>query len=379
MSLLVFFEGSGGSTVPTTITPQIVTVNAQVTTAPAPSTLQQSGALVSYGGTTLATGTYQYCGTAAAVTAILSTAGNYVELGHMATTFFAQGSSVGVYVLELGVQASIPTQITLLGTFVAANPNAFYAYLVPAAWDSANAAAVQTMASAFGSATGKTYFFVTTSSSTIAAYATKAIIATAPSPTAATTEFQAAVIFYQWLANSPSLAAPIGPMNFRFVYGVTPWVLSLSANATAVNTILSAYGNVILTGAEGGISTSLIRNGTTMDGNQAMFWYAVDWILINADRQLSAAVINGSNSNPPVLYNQFGINYLLGILQNLGTTGIAEGLLLAATFTAVPFVTYINANPANYAAGIYGGFACTATPQLGFDSIIFYLNATTFA
>ena len=360
-----------------TITPQIVVVSATVTTAPTASTLQQSGALVSFGGTTLTTNTYQYCGNLAAVTAILSSAGNYVELTHMATTFFAQGGAVGVYVLELGVQASVPTQITDLTTWITGNPNVFYAYLVPAAWDTANAATVNTAAANYSSATGKTYFFVTTTSTNVSDYTNKAIIATVPSPTAASTEFQAAALFYQWLANNPQLAAPAAPMNFRFVYGVTPWVLT--GNATTINTVLSAYGNLILTGAEGGISTSTLRNGTTADGNQAMFWYAVDWILINADLRLANAIINGSNSNPPIVYNQLGINYLLGVLQNLGTPGIANGLLLSAVFTATSFAAFTTANPSDYAAGVYQGFSCVATPQLGFTQIEFFLNATTFA
>jgi len=359
------------------ITPQIVTVSATVVTAPAPSTLQQSGALVSYGGSTLSTGTYQYCGNAAAVTAILSSAGNYVELGKMSTTFFAQGSAVGVYVLELGVQASVPTQITLLGTWVTANPNVFYAYLVPAAWDTSNSAGVQTMAANYASPTSKTYFFVTASSANIAAYLAKSIFATVPSPTAAGTEFQAAAPFYQWLANNPSLAAPAAPMAFRFVYGVTPWVQT--GNSATINTILTAFGNVILTGAEGGISTATLFRGTTADGNQAMFWYSVDWFLINSDLRLANAVINGSNSNPPLLYNQFGINALFTVLQSLGTTGVSLGLALAATFQAIPFSTYVNANPSDYAAGKYAGFSCSVTPQLGFETITFFLTATTFA
>ena len=44
-----------------TITTRIVNVNATVTRAPVPSQLQQSGALVSVGGTTLTPGTYEYC------------------------------------------------------------------------------------------------------------------------------------------------------------------------------------------------------------------------------------------------------------------------------------------------------------------------------
>ncbi|MDE2105059.1 MAG: hypothetical protein KGL39_47915, partial [Patescibacteria group bacterium] len=156
--------------------PLIVQVNVSQQTAPTPSTLQQTGALISQGGTTLTPGTYQlltslqtlatyiqsakalaslawsngvvtattsaahgfatnlhipmviagasptgYNGTfTATVTGtdtftypLLSnpgsetTAGTYLpestnELNQMATTFFAQGSIVPVYVLELG-------------------------------------------------------------------------------------------------------------------------------------------------------------------------------------------------------------------------------------------------------------------------------------
>ena len=51
----------------TTITPRIVNINATVTRAPTPSQLQQSGTLISLGGTTLTTNSYQYCGDLATV------------------------------------------------------------------------------------------------------------------------------------------------------------------------------------------------------------------------------------------------------------------------------------------------------------------------
>lgn len=358
-------------------TSTIVSVNATVTAAPAPSQLQQSGALVSEGGTTLSSGTYQYCATLAQLTALLSTAGNYVELGHMASTYFAQGNAVGVYVLELGTQSTAPLGITALQTWITANPQVFYAYLTPANWDG-SAAAFNTMAALFSSPTSKTYFFATTSSGTISAYAptTKAIIATVPSPTAAGTEFQAAALFYQWLSNNPSASSPAPPMAFRFLFGVTPW--SLIGNQTTINSILTAGGNVILTGAEGGISTATLFKGTTMDLNQAMFWWAVDWVLINAKQRLTAAIIDGSNSNPPLYYNQSGINQLLAILNNLGTDGVSFGLLLTESFAATSFKDFTAANPSDYAAGIYTGFSATVQPQGGFLSITFNLDATQF-
>lgn len=359
------------------ITSTIVTVNAQVTAAPTPSTLQQSGALVSVGGTTISANTSQYFGTLAAVVAALSSSGNYLEIQHMATTFFAQGNAVGLYILELGVEGSASAGITALGTWITNNPGNFYAYLTPATWD-ASGAALNTLAANYSSPTGKTYFFVTTTTNTITAYdvTTKAIIATVPSPTAAGTEFQAAALFYQWLSNLPSAANPVPPMAYRFLYGVTPWVQT--GNQASINTILTAYGNIVLTGAEGGISTATLFKGTTMDGNQAMFWYAVDWLQINAKQLLAAAIINGSNENPPLYYNQNGINRLLSILEAIGSAGISFGLLLSASFVATPFLTYTQANPTNYAAGIYNGLSATVTPQAGFLTITFDIDAVQF-
>jgi hypothetical protein len=358
------------------VTSQIVIVNAIVTEAPTPSQLQQSGALVSVGGTTQTTGTYTYYGTLAGVVAALSSSGNFDEIQDMATTFFAQGNAVGLYVLELGVEGSSAAGITALGSWITSNPGIFYAYLTPAAWD-ASGAALNTLAANYSSPTGKTYFFVTTTSSTISAYAgNKAIFATVPSPTAAGTEFQAAAFFYQWLSNAPSATSPAPPMGYRFMFGVTPWVTV--NNQTQINAVLTAYGNVILTGAEGGISTATSFKGTTMDGNQSMFWWDVDWVQIKAKQLLAAAIINGSNENPPLYYNQNGINHLLAILQEIGNTGISFGILLSASFASVPFALYTQQNPSNYAAGIYNGFSATVTPQNGFLTITFNLDALAF-
>lgn len=360
------------------VTSTIVNVSAVVTAAPAASTLQQSGALVSVGGTDLTTDAYEYCGTLAQVQAILSNAGNYQELLDMATTFFAQGESVGLYVLELGTQVSGAAGITALENWINANPGIFYAYLTPAAWDS-QGAALNTMAANYSSPTGKTYFFVTTTQGTISPYqaTTKAIIATVPSPGAATTEFQAAALFYQFLANSPNLASPAAPMAYRFLYGVTPW--SLTNNQAAINAILTAYGNVILTGAEGGISTACLFKGTTMDGNQMMWWYGIDWLLINAKTDLAAALINAANSKNPIYYRQSGINRLLAVVQDLCNDGVSFGLLESATPSATSFQSYIAANPNDYKNGIYNGFSVTATGQNGFLKITFNLDAMQFA
>ena len=437
-----------------TITPQIVTLNTQVQIAPSVSQLQQSGAIVSTGGTTLAAGASLYCGNLAAVTAILSaplaitslawlagvvtatvpvdlelavgqtfttmisgaapagyngtfvatvatpttftyslatnpgtetTPGTYTPnnaafVNDAATTFFAQGTAVlGVSVLELGPVTSASNAITALQAWITANasPQQFYAYLIPPSWDANAAATLNTVTKNYSSPTSKTYFFVTTTTSNVALYAAnKAVIALAPSPTQASTEEQTAQAFYQWLVNNPGPANVLAPMAFRYVYGVTPW--PQKGNATPIQSVLSAYGNLILTGAQGGINEAILVNGTTMDGSQAAFWYGVDYFQIQVAQALAGAIIDGSNTQPPLLYNQAGINTLQAIAEQIASNAVAYGCAQSVTVNAIPFTTYVAANPTDYANGIYNGFSATLTGQSGFLTITFNLTAVAF-
>lgn len=442
------------------ITTKIVNLTAQVVSAPVPSQLQQSGALVSVGGTSLTTGTYQYCGDLTTVKKYLLTSGtgNYAELLNMATTFFAQGTGVGIYLLELGYNANIVTQITSLRTWITANPGVFYSYLTPVDWDSMSeivgsvtvgagtytyttapnvtftaatgggvtatatatinasgqvtsititnpgwypnqaaptatlglaatgtapsltvvmANALNVMAANYSSATGKTYFFVDTTISGMAAYANnKAIFSLVTSPTAASTEYQVSFPFYQWLVNNPRAASPLAPMGFRYGYGVTPW--APANNEGTLTNILTNYTNVVYTGAEGGISTACLFKGMLQDGTQASWWYGIDWFQIQVKQALAAAIINGSNSNPPLLYNQNGINTLQKIAQNIANSAVTFGCALSATVFAQSFADYTTQNPNDYAAGIYNGFSATVVGQNGFQSITFKLSAVQF-
>jgi len=301
-------------------------------------------------------------------------------INNSATTFFAQGTSVGVYVLELGPVANAAVGITALQTWITANsnPQVFYAYLLPASWDAASSAALNTMTANYESPSGQTYFFVTTTVANLPNYASnKAVYAQVPSPTKASTEHQLAADFYQWLVNNPGSANPLAPMSYRYVFGVTPW--SVVNNQTNINTTLTDYGNLILTGAEGGVSTACIFKGTMMDGEQASWWYGVDWFRIQVKQALANAVINGSNSNPPLLYNQAGINTLQAIAQNIGNSAVVFGCALSVVVNAVPFATYTKQNPNDYNNGIYNGLSATLVGQNAFLTITFQLDAVQFA
>ncbi len=437
-----------------TITSQIVTINETVVIAPTPSQLQQSGAFISVGGTTLTAGTYQFLSSSSALATILSSAGNFAELENMNTTFFANGTVQGVYVLELGVQTTPDAAVSALETWINNNPGVFYSYLVPANWDSTkdevgsviintagsgitsitlafsaptsgttatgtanlqngevvsvtitdpgsgyssqptitptvNAGAVaptltailssafNILAGNFSSPTALTYFFGTTTSSTISNYSpNKSLNLMVESPTAPSTEFSQAAQFYNWLLNNPGPANKLAPMGYRYLYGVTPW--TVLGNSPAINTILSEYGNLIETGSQGGISNSCLFKGTMMDGSQAQWWYGIDWFNIQVNQALAAAIINGSNSNPPLEYDQAGINTLLSVANRVAKDAVTYGCALSAIVTAVPFSTYTTDNPSDYKAGLYKGFTATIVGQNGFLQLIFQLEALQF-
>lgn len=440
-----------------TITPQIVNLTAVLTVAPEPSQLQQSGAFVSVGGTTLATGSYLYCAQLSALQAVLQTSGsgNQVELNTMGTTFYAQGSSVGVYVLELGTQATGAAGMEALNTWITDNPGIFYAYLLPAAWDNTSevvgsaivtspgsgytaaptvafsgggggtgAAATATIAngvvtgititspgsgytsaptiafsggsgtgaaatanlaselnivaSEYASPTGRTYFFVTTTVANVATYQpNKSVYAFVPSPTANSQEFGAAAHFYQWLVNNPSATNQLSPMAYRFLTGVTAW--PSTGYAANIQTILSAYGNINLVPPQGGITSTCIFKGTTSDGSQSSWWYGIDWYQIAVTNDLADAVINGSNEEPPLLYDQNGINQLAGVAQRDLDTAISFGCALSGTVTATSFSAYTKANPNNYKAGLYAGLLANVVGQNGFLTVGITLDAVEFA
>lgn len=533
--------------------PAIVTVNVSLTVAPAPLTLQSSGALISCGATSLSASTSSLLTQLSDLTPLLkgalantsitystgvatvttaaphglvtgdveqitisgatptiyngvfnctitgastftyplvanpggsaSPAGSYTledvaELLAMATTFFAQGSNQGVFVLELGA-LDVTDAVAVLTTYIASNPNSaytagaqgyFYAYLTPRTWDG-NAAFLSMLAS-FEATTAQTYFYVTTTLQNYALYTNlmKCVFALIEAPamgnwpanvisgatwssadggqiTFTTTtahtvavgqwfqitgmtpagyngwfravlgttgstliayaatdpgsetifgtllanntvqaaipvlEFSCACALQHLLSYNPSPVNKVAPFAFAFVFGVTPFPTK-SFNSL-LTTLKAAATNVIGTGAEGGISIAIILWGQYKDGNDVTYWYSVDWVQQNVNQAISNAIINGSN-NPqnPLYYNQDGINRLQAVAQQVMSNGVSFGLVFAGlttpTVTAIPFATYVVANPSDYPIGKYAGLAVIYTPARGFIQIIFNVQVTSF-
>lgn len=323
-----------------------------------------------------------------------------VQLQQMATTFFAQGGTQGAYVLELG-PGDAAAGVTALTAFLTGTPNAFYSYLVPRYWD-ADASFLAYVAT-FEANTAKTYFFVTTTLANYASYTAlmKSVFWMVEAPSIPATEFSLAAAFYASLNYSPSSTTKVTPFAFSYLYGVTPY--PTAGNSATLTAIQAANGNVVGTGAEGGITTAILLWGTTSDGKDFTYWYSVDWSQINADLDISNAVINGSNDpTNPLYYNQAGIDRLQSVAARTMANGVAYGLVLGAvtqvaydqatfdalldsgTFAgqtvvnAVPFAAYNLANPSDYSIGKYSGLTVVYTPARGFKSIVFNLVVTDF-
>ena len=434
--------------------PNIVNVVVSQQIASAPNTLQQTGAFISQGGTTLAAGSTQLLTQLSSLTSILRPAtaisaitwsaevvtvttttahgipsgdtveiviagvaptgyngtfagtstgtntityplvtnpgsettlgtlqlNSAVELQAMANTFFAQGSNTSVFVLELGAN-TVANGITALEAYITANVGQpatsatpqFYSYLLPAEWD---VTAAQTMAKMYEGPTAQVYFYPTTTLATYTGWeGIKSVVASVQSPSAPVTEFSAAAIFWTTLSYNPSASSLVSPLEYTYVYFVTPYSTLTNTQQTL---LLAAGVNWVGTGAQGGISNTLIEGGTTMDLNPFNYWYATDWLAINVAQALAAAIINGSNlPTNPLYYNQAGINTLQKVAQATTNNGISFGLILSpATVNAVPFVTYVEQHPNDYATGTYNGLSLTFVPARGFNSITIYLTAS---
>jgi hypothetical protein len=159
--------GSNGIATATTTDPHLLPTNTRFVTTVAGATI------TAYNGTFVATATgaseFEYViGSHPADEpggSPITYTGPFVgDLQAMANTFFSQqGSSQGVYVLELGFTGGTTIAadgVTTLAEFINSSPQMFYSYLVPRLWNGDSA--FLSFLSGFENTTAKTYFFVTT-------------------------------------------------------------------------------------------------------------------------------------------------------------------------------------------------------------------------
>src|SRR5262245_57047627 len=336
-----------------------------------------------------------------------------VELNQMANTYFGQGNQVGVWVLELGYQDSLNNKVAALEQWLTNNPKTIYGFLMPREFGSAAwITAFEPLLKQFQNPEAMEYFWLTVIPSTMTTlgptYKNVIQMVEAPELTDPTMnnlsndigEFTLASMFYNALVFRPSNSNRVSPMAFKYVYAVTMY--PHKGNGPLLRSCKDAHTNYISTGAEGGISFTMIYEGVTLDGHDYFnWWWTIDWVQIQVDLDLSNAIINGSN-NPlaPLYYNQDGINrletVLFGTMQDASTFGMVLGkiemtnldgpelsnAINTGTFAgkcnvnAVPFLNYTLANPGHYKIGEYDGLSTLFIPARGFIHILVNVVAT---
>jgi hypothetical protein len=295
--------------------------------------------------------------------------------------------------------------VTALNTYINNNTvnglGPFYSYLVPLEWS--GEPTFFTFLAQFESLSGLTYFFCTATGSNYTSYVIqmKDVFVLIEAPAAPATEFSAAAMFFKWLNAAPSSTNKVTTMNYSNLFGVTPY--PQQGNGALLTTYFNAFINIVQTGSEGQLTNTILRNGTTRDGNDGKYWYSVDWVQLNINISLSAAMFTQSqNTQNPLQYNQDGINRLAAVLVSTMNTGVNFGLVLGvpilvdmapAAFVAAvaagqfagqtavnafDFLNYSLANPNDYANGLYSGFQVAYTPSRGFNQIIVGVNVSNF-
>lgn len=329
------------------------------------------------------------------------------ELQQMNTTYWAQGTSRAVYVLELG-EVSVVSAVTALSAFIDGDISLgntyqkFFSYLVPREWDTEPS--FKTLANNHTSPGSLVKFFVTTTISTYQDWVSGKypnVFAGVEAPAIGATEFSMAAPFQSSLANDPGSSNMVPPMAYRFMYGVTEY--PPAGNGTLLKTLQDNNINYIGTAAEGGLSNKMLVAGHMLDGMPFNYWYSVAWCAINLELDLANEVINGSNTTVnPLYYDQQGIGRLQRRALKTLRFGISYGLILGqvidtqlaqevfndeyekgvyagnAVINAVPFANYTSLNQSDYADGKYNGLSAVITPRRGFESITFNLNVTNF-
>jgi hypothetical protein len=359
-----------------------------------------------------------------------------IELQQMATTYFGQGNMVGPWVLELGYQSSIDNKVIALENWLADNPLTIYGFLMPREFGSdVNALPAwpgyptpypaptrfMGLLKQYQAPEKMEYFWVTVTPQTtrtldetykdvfklVEAPVLSDPLAVPPGSTSGYSnvidpegEFTLAALFYNALSYRPSNTNRISPMAFKYVYGVTEY--PQRHNGPLLVSFKSTNTNYITTGAEGGISFTMVYEGVTADHHDYFnWWYTIDWVQIEVNLNLSNAIINGSN-NPlaPLYYNQDGINYLQTVLYrtmvSASTFGMVLGKIVMSTYdgpdltnsinggefagecdvNAVPFLNYTLANPGDYKIGEYDGLSTLFIPSRGFIHVLVNVVAT---
>ena len=331
--------------------------------------------------------------------------GSQIDLSAFDETWWGQGNlGVGYYVFEAGT--AVPADvIEAVETYIDANPQTIYNWVFLPGMDAAHTE-MRAFLLLHNALSALLKFYIPVTASTYAAWEGEDtlrntfLMIQSPSANPAT-ELDVASVAQYFTACQPTPTNRLPPAQFTYLDAVTQYQPLTQA---LITTFLDNHINFVGTGAEGGITNTILIDGKTLNGTPMNVAYSIDWVQIQSNQAISNAVINGSN-NPlsPLYYNQNGIDRLQAVVVQVGNLAIASGLALGQVIqvdldptvfatnvglnvyrgnfvvNCVPFDIYTALNPADYANQLYGGIQVAYTPQYGFETIVFNLNVTQFA
>lgn len=274
--------------------------------------------------------------TSPATGTIVYTLEDVSELLAQVTTFFGQGTSASVYVLELG-KLDVTDAVAALQAWITANPGFFYSYLLPRTWD-ANAAMLAMFAS-FENTTAKTYFFVTTTLQNYGLYTSlmKCVVAMIESPaigTWATNTIAAATYSDLTVTFTTTTAHGVAVGQWYQITGMTPasyngWYLA--EQGTTGSTLISrVYAALASATVMGSLLPSYYSNAgipSTEFSHAADFYVSLNY---NPTSTNKVAPFNLSYLYGVTAFPTQGNSSLLSTLQaaniNIVGTGAAGGI-----------------------------------------------------
>ena len=332
-------------------------------------------------------------------------AGPQVYLEAADATWWDQGNAfTGYYIYETGTAVNA-TAIASVGTYLSAHPQSIYNWGFLPGVD-ADHTDLRALLLEYNALTSLIKFYLPVSTATYSSWYQEDTLRNTfimiQSPDAGVTELDIYAFMNYMTAFNPTPTNRLPPSQYTYLNGVTAY--QPLTQTTINNFTTNGIVNFVATGAEGGISNTILVPGKNLNRTPANVAYSIDWQQIQMNQAIANAVINGSN-NPesPLYYNQDGINFLQQVASTVATRALQCGLALgqviltqldADTFAsnvqqgvyagnyvinAVPFSTWVSVSPADYANQIYGGLSAAYTPQYGFETIVFNLNVTQFA
>lgn len=218
-----------------------------------------------------------------------------VELLQMVESWFAQGSNLGAYVLELG-PGNVTDGVASLTTYLSQNPNSayvagatgyYYGYCVPRAWDAS--ASFLALAALYENPNSQTYFFTTTTLATYSSYppTMKSVIAVIESPVMGiypANALTAAVYSSPHVTLTTTTAHGVVPGDWFTIIGCLPstfngtfLALAGTTGSTIVYGVAATPGTIATLGT---LQASLYGNAgigaTEFDAAELMYQYCIN-------------------------------------------------------------------------------------------------------